>query len=50
MARRAAQEGIGARGLTSVLHRVLLETMYQLPGTHTGAFEVNGSYAKAKLT
>jgi ATP-dependent Clp protease ATP-binding subunit ClpX len=50
VARRAAREGIGARGLTSILHRVLLETMYQLPGNHTGAFEVNASYVKAKLT
>jgi len=50
VARRAGQEGTGARGLTSILHRVLLETMYQLPGTHTGAFEVNASYVKAKLT
>ena len=50
VARRAGREGIGARGLTSILHRVLLETMYQLPGTHTGAFEVNASYVKAKLT
>ena len=50
VARRAAQESIGARGLTGILHRVLLDTMYQLPGTHTGAFEVNASYVKAKLT
>ena len=50
VARRAGKEGIGARGLTSILHRVLLETMYQLPGTHTGSFEVNASYVKAKLT
>lgn len=49
MARRAGQEGTGARGLTSILHRVLLDTMYQLPGTHTGAFEVNASYVKARL-
>ena len=50
VARRAGQEGTGARGLTSILHRVLLDTMYRLPGTHTGAFEVNASYVKAKLT
>jgi ATP-dependent Clp protease ATP-binding subunit ClpX len=50
VARRAGQEGTGARGLTSILHRVLLEVMYQLPGTHTGAFAVDASYVKAKLT
>jgi ATP-dependent Clp protease ATP-binding subunit ClpX len=49
VARHAGQEGIGARGLISILHRVLLDKMYQLPGTHTGEFVVNGSYVKARL-
>jgi ATP-dependent Clp protease ATP-binding subunit ClpX len=49
VARRANKEGIGARGLTSILHRVLLDQMYKLPGTHTGEFVVNASYVKARL-
>jgi hypothetical protein len=36
--------------LISILHRVLLDIMYQLPGAHTGGYEVNASYVKAKLT
>ncbi len=49
VARRAEKEGIGARGLTSILHRVLLDSMYQLPGTHTGEFEITGMHVKAVL-
>jgi ATP-dependent Clp protease ATP-binding subunit ClpX len=49
VAKRAEQEGTGARGLTSVLHRVLLEDMYCLPGTYTGTFEVDQNYVKEKL-
>src|SRR3990172_2031516 len=35
VAQRAEHEGTGARGLISILHRVLCEDMYQLPGTYT---------------
>jgi ATP-dependent Clp protease ATP-binding subunit ClpX len=49
VAKRAEQEGTGARGLTSILHRVLLQSMYQLPGNHTGEFVVDESYVREKL-
>jgi ATP-dependent Clp protease ATP-binding subunit ClpX len=49
VARRAEQEETGARGLISVLHRVLLEDMYRLPGTYTGKFEVDQNYVKERL-
>jgi ATP-dependent Clp protease ATP-binding subunit ClpX len=49
VARRAAQEGTGARGLTSIIHRVLLEDMYRLPGSHTGRFVVDANYVKERL-
>ncbi|UCG14588.1 MAG: AAA family ATPase [Deltaproteobacteria bacterium] len=49
VARRAEQEGTGARGLISVIHRVLLEDMYGLPGTYTGKFVVDHSYVKERL-
>jgi len=50
VARRANQEGTGARGLISILHRVLLEDMYRLPGAYTGALVVDQSYVKARLS
>ena len=49
VARRAEQEGTGARGLISVLHRILLEDMYRLPGTYTGKFVVDQHYVKERL-
>jgi ATP-dependent Clp protease ATP-binding subunit ClpX len=49
IAQRAEKEGTGARGLISVLHRVLLEDMYGLPGTYTGKFEVDQKYVKDRL-
>lgn len=49
VARRAEQEGVGARGLTSILHRVLLDPLFSLPGTHTGDYEVNAMHVKAAL-
>jgi ATP-dependent Clp protease ATP-binding subunit ClpX len=49
VAKRAEQEGTGARGLTSVLHRVLFEDMYCLPGTYTGTLAVDQNYVKEKL-
>jgi len=35
--------------LISILHRVLLEDMYKLPGTYTGEFAVDGSYVRSRL-
>jgi len=49
VARRAEQEGTGARGLISIIHRVLLEDMYRLPGSHTGRFVVDADYVKERL-
>jgi len=49
VARRAEEEGIGARGLTSILHRVLLEDMYRLPGTYTGELLVDAGYIRERL-
>ncbi|MFH1992243.1 MAG: AAA family ATPase [Pseudomonadota bacterium] len=49
VAHRAEQEGTGARGLISVLHRILLEDMYRLPGTYTGKFVVDQNYVKERL-
>jgi ATP-dependent Clp protease ATP-binding subunit ClpX len=49
VARQAEQEGTGARGLISVLHRVLLEDMYQLPGNYTGKFVVDHNYVRGRL-
>lgn len=49
IAKRAEQEGTGARGLTSVLHRVLIQEMYRLPGNHTGRFVVDECYVRERL-
>jgi ATP-dependent Clp protease ATP-binding subunit ClpX len=49
VARRAEQERTGARGLVSILHQVLLEDMYRLPGTHTGELVVDGQYVRERL-
>lgn len=49
VARFAEQEGTGARSLVSILHRVLLEDMYQLPGTYTGELAVDEGYVRARL-
>lgn len=48
VARRAEQERTGARGLISILHQVLLEDMYRLPGTHTGELVVDGQYVRER--
>ena len=48
VARRSEQEGTGARGLISVLHRVLLEDMDGRPGTYTGQFVVDQNYVKER--
>jgi len=49
VARYAEQEGTGARGLVSILHRVLLEDMYQLPGNFTGKFVVDQNIVRERL-
>lgn len=49
VARRAEQEGTGARGLVSILHRVLLEDLYRLPGAYTGDLVVDEGYVKERL-
>jgi ATP-dependent Clp protease ATP-binding subunit ClpX len=49
IARRAKREGTGARGLTGILHRVLLEDMFGLPGAYTGELMMDGAYVREKL-
>jgi ATP-dependent Clp protease ATP-binding subunit ClpX len=49
IARRAKKEGTGARGLTGILHRVLLEDMFSLPGAYTGELMMDGAYVREKL-
>jgi ATP-dependent Clp protease ATP-binding subunit ClpX len=49
VALRAQEEGTGARGLISILHRVLLDDMYRLPGNYTGEFMVDADYVRSKL-
>jgi len=49
IARRAENEGTGARGLINIIHRVLLEDMYRLPGCHTGEFVVDQNYVEERL-
>jgi ATP-dependent Clp protease ATP-binding subunit ClpX len=49
IARRAKREGTGARGLTGILHRVLLEDMFSLPGAYTGELVMDGAYVRGKL-
>lgn len=49
VARRAEQEGTGARGLISVIHRVLLEDMFRLPGSYTGKFVVDADTVRGRL-
>jgi ATP-dependent Clp protease ATP-binding subunit ClpX len=49
IARRALKEQTGARGLISILHKVLLEDMYRLPGAYTGSLVVDEAYVKERL-
>jgi|UniRef100_A0A7C5AL58 ATP-dependent Clp protease ATP-binding subunit ClpX len=49
IARRAKREGTGARGLTSILHRVLLDDMFRLPGNYTGELMMDAAYVREKL-
>jgi ATP-dependent Clp protease ATP-binding subunit ClpX len=49
IARRAKKEGTGARGLTGILHRVLLDDMFSLPGAYAGELMMDGAYVREKL-
>jgi ATP-dependent Clp protease ATP-binding subunit ClpX len=49
IAEQAKQEGTGARGLISILHRVLLEDMYRLPGAFTGKLHMDRHYVRERL-
>jgi len=49
VARQAEKERTGARGLISILHQVLLEDMFRLPGTHTGELVVDGPYVRERM-
>ncbi|MEJ2226066.1 MAG: AAA family ATPase [Syntrophobacterales bacterium] len=46
---KAEHEGTGARGLVSILHKVLHEEMFRLPGTYTGEFVVDENFVRARF-
>lgn len=45
----AEKEGVGARGLTGILNKILLEYMYQLPGNYKGELKIDKEYVNKKL-
>ncbi len=49
IAEQAKQEGTGARGLISILHRILLEDMYRLPGAFAGKLHLDRHYVRERL-
>jgi ATP-dependent Clp protease ATP-binding subunit ClpX len=49
VALRSQQERTGARGLISILHRVLSEDMFRMPGTYTGTLQVDENYVRRRL-
>ena len=49
VALRSQQERTGARGLISILHRVLSDDMFRMPGTYTGKLQVDESYVRRRL-
>ncbi len=49
IARHAQVEGTGARGLIGILHRVLIDDMFSLPGRFSGELRVDEAYVKEKL-
>ncbi|MFZ5447915.1 MAG: AAA family ATPase [Thermodesulfobacteriota bacterium] len=49
IARWAELEGTGARGLVSILHRLLHDEMFRLPGTFQGKFVVDESLVQERL-
>lgn len=46
---RAETEETGARGLIGILHRVLIDDMFDLPGKYSGELLVDEAYVKEKL-
>lgn len=50
IALRAQQERTGARGLVNILHRVLSEDLFRLPGHFTGPLVVDEAYVRWRLT
>lgn len=49
VAERAEGEKTGARGLTSIIHKVLLKDLYRLPGSYTGELVVDVDYVRDRL-
>jgi ATP-dependent Clp protease ATP-binding subunit ClpX len=49
VAHRAQQEGTGARGLTGILHRLLLDDLFRLPGSYLGELVVDESYIQRRM-
>ena len=49
IARFAEVEGTGARGLTGILNKVLLEEMYTLPGSYQGELKIGKDYVTRRL-
>ncbi len=49
IARRAEEEETGARGLIGIIHRILLEDMYRLPGSYNGELVIDGAYVRERL-
>lgn len=49
MADHAIEEGTGARGLVSVMDRVLRDDMYAKPGRYTGKLRVDREYVEERL-
>jgi ATP-dependent Clp protease ATP-binding subunit ClpX len=49
VAQRAHQEGTGARGLTGILHRLLLDDLFRLPGSYQGELVVDESYIQRRM-
>jgi ATP-dependent Clp protease ATP-binding subunit ClpX len=49
VAQRAQQEGTGARGLTGILHRLLLDDLFRLPGSYQGELVVDETYIQRRM-
>lgn len=49
IARKAQEEGTGARGLIGILNRVLREDMYELPGKYEGELMIDKKKAEERL-
>jgi ATP-dependent Clp protease ATP-binding subunit ClpX len=46
---KALEYKLGARGLRSLCEAILIEAMYELPGTHETKLEINKAYAQDQL-